>query len=164
MQPTHLTIAIGIALGALFLSGCDDNPEDPDDPDLSLLGQDALDAWELGESTGDFAPYLALLSDDFNSFQHPFVGDLEGPQAREAMLNFIAEKAEAPDDLVFSQRRFYVADDAVACQFESSGTLAGGAFEVQNVPVVIVFTFRDGRITGFSEHLAFFDPAWFQPQ
>ena len=129
--------------------------------DPVALAASALDAWERGESGRGYGPFRALLSPDFRRFNHPFVGQADGPAAREALLGLIAERERVPNALAFSDPEFYPRDAEVVALFTSRGTVGEGGAIAYDGPVVIVFEFEDGQLVGFREFLGLVNPSWF---
>lgn len=122
----------------------------------------AFDAWGIGEKTGDYAAFKAMLADDFTLFSHPTFarGVYSSTQAREKMMALIASRESSPNELTFSNAVFLQADDSVAIQFDSEGMIMG-KFPYKGYNT-IVLSIRDGRITGFREYFGDIDPQWFR--
>jgi hypothetical protein len=126
------------------------------------LARKAFDAWATGERTGDYSAFLALLGPSFQLFSHPlFPRVYRGPEALETMRGLIAQRQATPNNLTFSNVEVSANDGTVVFQFDSKGTVQGGAFPYAGWNI-IVFTVDGGRLTGFREYLGFVNPAWFK--
>ncbi len=124
----------------------------------------AMEAWQKGESKGDYADFRALLSPDFRTFSHPFVagGVARGAQARAELNALIAAREKQPNRLTFANLRFAQGPNEadrnrVTARFDSAGTLGSGT-RVSG-PVAIAFEIEDGQIVAMQEYLGFLDAA-----
>ena len=134
---------------------------------LTQTAELALKAWEEGEHGGNYQDFKALLSPEFGFFAHPMVagGTAYGAAALEQMLELMRGQEQNPNHLSFSHPTFSQGVDVrgepkVVVEFDSEGTLAGGAMvKSRNA---IVFGVQDGKITGFREYFGLVDPSWFK--
>jgi ketosteroid isomerase-like protein len=135
------------------------------DPDLRAVGVQAFQGWQKGEQTGDYADFIALLSEPtaFERFSHPFSprGIHEGVDGHMALSGLIAERTGTPNHLTFTDVALLEGDNGqIGFLFDSGGTVAGGdTYRGYNC---IVLTMRQGRIVGFREYLGDIEPLWFQ--
>ncbi|MBC8084373.1 MAG: hypothetical protein H7Z21_14315 [Hymenobacter sp.] len=124
------------------------------------VGEQAFRAWALGEQTGNYTPFRALLGPGFRSFAHPLRGRFAGAEARAQLEALLAEREAVPNALTFSNVVVTANADAVVYQFDSAGQVAGGyAYQGYNV---LAFEVTDGALVGLREYFGYVDPQWFQ--
>lgn len=134
----------------------------PEKNDDLSIGKAAFEAWQTGELTGDYTAFQKMLASDFDVFSHPtFVrGVFRGEEARKQMILLMESRRQTPNNLTFSNAVFLSSPGQVAAQFDSEGTV------MQRYPYkgynVIVFSVKDGMVTGFREYFGDIEPAWFQ--
>lgn len=126
----------------------------------------AMAAWRHGTGSGDWSRLLAMLHPEV-SFHVPvaeFPGPQRGSEAASRFFDHVRSIIRADMDVVST----LVSADRVGFEVRVTGTNQGKPF-VQGL--CIVFTAVDGRVTAFSEYLAWpggLDPArsgaWAQPR
>jgi hypothetical protein len=127
------------------------------------LAYDAYQAWQTGELTGNYTEFRALLSEGFNLFSHPSAvrGVYKEKDAVEKMTNLIKSREQVPNNLTFSNPIFMMGNNQVAVQFNSEGTVMNGQFPYKGYNI-IVFYFKENKISGFREYFGDVEPAWFK--
>ncbi len=144
--------AIGLGLASLGVMAQETN-----------VAQRAFNAWQKGESTGNYADFLALVSPEFNLFSHPVQpsrGVFTGPQAREMMFKLTQQRTQNPNQLNFSNVRVYQLNNSYLFEFDSDGKVSGYPYKGWNA--IRLSIGPDNKITSFREYLGDIDPAWFQ--
>jgi hypothetical protein len=124
-------------------------------------GKKAFDAWQIGERTGNYTDFKALLSKNFNSFSHPLIGRFANGEALNAMLKLIADRKITPNNLEFSNAIFSSNANSITIQFDSKGMVQNNAFAYAGYNI-IVFEIENSNISGFKEYFGFVDPNWFK--
>jgi ketosteroid isomerase-like protein len=115
------------------------------------VAQRGFAAFQHGWETGDFAPYIALLADDF-TFWFPAAkhrGKYAGREGREHMVAKCHEHTEAGDRLTFSLNCITSNDTTVMFEFDSKGTISGKPYQGRNA---ISLDVSGDRISGFREY------------
>jgi hypothetical protein len=123
----------------------------------------AFAAFGVGEKTGDYSGFKALISQSFALYSHPVQpmrGVFTGAIALEKMNELIAQRGKTPNALLFSKVKRLCSGDTCIFQFDSEGLVAG-RFPYKGYNT-IALTVIDGKITGFREYLGDVEPAWFQ--
>jgi ketosteroid isomerase-like protein len=126
------------------------------------VAQWAFDAWQAGESSGDYSKFRALLADDFEIFSHPITPDrgvVKGTEAKKRLLKLIEDRRAKPNQLRFSNVRVFQSGREFVFQFDSEGKIAG-SFPYRGWNTVAL-TIADGKVVGFREYLGDVDPKWF---
>ena len=126
------------------------------------VAQQAFDGWHTGENTGDYTVFKQLLTEDFATFDHPFVGRHQGNDALSEIRKMIVQREQMPNQLRFSEVEVTPADNQFYFLFKSEGPVLGKFyFDGYNV---IILSVDNGKLTGFREYLGAIDPAWFQDE
>lgn len=115
------------------------------------VAQRGLAAFQRGWETGDFAAYIAMLTDDFLFWfpAGPHRGKYAGREGREHMVAKCREQAEAGDRLTFAPYRVTSNDTTVMFEFDSKGTISGKPYKGRNAISLDVI---GDRISGFREY------------
>ncbi len=94
------------------------------------VGQQAIDHFLSGWSTGNWEPFIAMLSDNF-VFQFPggpFQGRHDGPDAKQKMVQWARHNGEA-GDRIFSEPNLTMVDgDWIVFCDRASGTIDGQSY------------------------------------
>ncbi len=115
------------------------------------MAQRGFAAYQRGWATGDFAPYIAMLTDDFLFWfpAGPHRGKYAGRSGREHMVAKCREHAEAGDRLTYAPYRVTSNDTTVMFEFDSEGTIGGKHYLGRNA---ISLDVSGERISGFREY------------
>jgi hypothetical protein len=127
---------------------------------IQKLSEKAIDAWQLGESGKGYSAFNVMLdSTNFIYFSHPFIGNKKAKQAFSTLQNLITQRTANPNNLVFSEKEFYVNGSKVVILFRSTGN--AGKIQYDG-PVGIQFEFKNKKIVGFKEYLGEINSSWFK--
>ncbi|MET8825573.1 nuclear transport factor 2 family protein [Streptomyces sp. NPDC004610] len=112
----------------------------------------AMDAFDNGWRTGDWQPFLALLTDDFSFWfpDHPARGRFEGTTGRRTVADWTAFHAAHGNHVSGTRRRATPAGDRVFYEYESVGTSVGTA-AYRNWELIVV-TVRGERLSALHEY------------
>jgi ketosteroid isomerase-like protein len=119
----------------------------------------AMEAWRrnaLGHATGDFEPWLSMLTDDvlISMPVGPFRGDNHGIAAAREIYRAIAD---AKPRLVYeAPTRVSNSGATVVVEFDDHGTIAGVAYRNR---IAASFDVRGGQIAAYREYFGDIDPA-----
>ncbi len=121
------------------------------------IAQQAFDYLAQGWATGDFQPYIDMLSDQVR-FWVP-VGKQRstsfGYESKEQMSARLWRHKETGDRLILSPPDHVTSNDTtVTFEFESQGTIANQPFKGRNA---ISFDIKDGKISGVREYFGDID-------
>jgi ketosteroid isomerase-like protein len=121
------------------------------------IAQQAFDHLAQGWATGDFQPYIDMLSDQVK-FWVP-VGKQRstsfGYEGKEQMSARLWRHKEAGDRLTFSSPDHVTSNNTtVTFEFESQGTIANQPFKGRNA---ISFDVKDDKISGVREYFCDID-------
>jgi hypothetical protein len=123
----------------------------------------AFAAFGVGEKTGDYSGFKALISEKFALYSHPIQparGVFKGASALEKMNELIAQREKAPNALTFTNVQRFCSGDTCVFQFDSEGVIAGNfPYKGYNA---IALSVIGGKVTGFREYLGDVEPLWFQ--
>jgi hypothetical protein len=123
----------------------------------------AFAAFGVGEKTGDYARFKALLSPNFALYSHPIQpsrGVFKGASALENMNELISQREKTPNALTFTNVQRFCSGDTCIFQFDSEGIIAG-SFPYKGYNS-IALSVVSGKVTGFREYLGDVEPMWFQ--
>lgn len=115
------------------------------------VAQRGFAAFQRGWATGEFAPYIAMLTDDFLFWfpAGPHRGKYAGREGREHMVAKCREHAASGDRLTYTPYRVTSNDTTVMFEFDSSGTIGGKHYLGRNA---ISLDVSGDRISGFREY------------
>jgi ketosteroid isomerase-like protein len=121
------------------------------------IARQAFDCFSQGWATGNFQPFINLLSDDVQ-FWLP-VGKQQdksvGYENKQQLIVRLQARTEAGDRLMFSLPDHVTHNDiTVAFEFESQGTIRNHPFKGRNA---ISFDIAGDKITGIREYLGDID-------
>jgi ketosteroid isomerase-like protein len=123
----------------------------------------AFAAFGIGERTGNYAGFKALISQNFAVYSHPVQpmrGVFKGASALEKLNELIAQREKTSNGLTFSNIQRFCSGDTCIFQFDSEGLIAGGfPYKGNNI---IALSVVGGKVTGFREYLGDVEPMWFQ--
>jgi ketosteroid isomerase-like protein len=114
------------------------------------LAKTAFQAFSSGLASGDWLPFLSLLSDDFTFWfpAGPFKGLNHG---RERAGEFFASVSRVfPDGLTLSVQQIMSSATTVIFEVRSQGELLGQPYENQ---AAISFEVKQGKICSYREYL-----------
>jgi hypothetical protein len=123
----------------------------------------AFAAFGVGEKTGNYAGFKALISQNFAIYSHPVQpvrGVFKGASALKKMNELIAQREMTPNALTFSNIQRFCSGDTCIFQFNSEGLIAG-SFPYKGYNI-IALSVVGGKIAGFREYLGDVEPMWFQ--
>lgn len=118
-------------------------------PDPSTVAQTAFQYFTHGLETGDWQPFLEMLSDDF-WFWFP-VGPYHGLNiGKKRAMEFFEYVAQTfPEGLVVSLDRMTSSETTVVFEFCDQGTLRGEPYKNR---VAVSFDVRADKICGYREY------------
>lgn len=128
---------------------------------IQKLGTQAIQAWQVGESTGNYGDFQKMLSKDFEIFSHPMMGVFQGTEALDKLTAVIEERSKQPNNLVFSNILITTGEEYATVSFDSNGTVMGGKYPYEGHNI-IAFKFRSDKIIVFREYFGFLDPEMFK--
>lgn len=122
------------------------------------IAQPAFDAFAQGWATGNFQPFLEMLTDEF-TFWYPYGnyrGKFTGRAGKAQMIAKCHEHTQAGDRLTFSPPHHITSSDTtVMFEFECEGMIDKEPYRGR---IAIALEVSDGRISGFREY--FGDVDW----
>ncbi|QCW99459.1 hypothetical protein FGM00_04790 [Aggregatimonas sangjinii] len=127
---------------------------------MKKITQIALNAWQAGESDGNYIEFIELLSTDFDLFSQPLMGKFTGKEALIKMKELISERQENPNSLTFSNLVITTDESYSAVSFDSKGTVMSGRYPYEGYNS-IQFKFTNDKVSGFREYFGFVDPEMF---
>ncbi len=112
----------------------------------------AMDGFDRGWRTGDWQPFLAMVTDDFSFWfpEDPARGRFEGSAGRRAVAEWTAFHARHGNRVFGERRRTTAAGDRVFYEYESVGASAGTA-AYRNWELIVVEV-RGNRISALHEY------------
>lgn len=163
MKTVH-TLLFAPLLLALFTSGCTHSSEALAGAEAERVQQTArkaYDAFAQGWATGDFEPYLALLTDEFE-FSYPFGADrgvYTGPEGHAHMVDKVRGHSSRGERLTLKPpTRIAVGGNTVFFEFDSEGQFGAYHYRGHNI---IAFDVTGERISAFREFFGDIDPSFF---
>jgi ketosteroid isomerase-like protein len=122
------------------------------------LAQDAFDAFCQSWLIGDFQPFLAMLTNEFN-FSYPYGkyrGRFTGQDGKAQIMAKCRDHSEAGDYLKFQPPHHITnSETTVMFEFECEGVIEGEAYHGR---IAIALDVSGDRISGFREY--FGDVDW----
>lgn len=150
-----------ILTAVLALVGCAGSDEDTAQKEQTA--RKAYDAFVAGWATGDFEPYIAMLSEQFE-FSYPAGADrglYTGAEGRTRMVNKVRGHSSRGERLTIKPpTRHGVAGNTVFFEFDSEGQFGDYPYRGHNI---IAFDVQGDRITAFREFFGDIDPPLFCP-
>jgi SnoaL-like domain len=119
---------------------------------VEKAGWIAIEAWQMGEQTGNYDAFKKLIAKDFDQFAHPLVGRFTGSAALEKMMEVMATREKMPNNLQFSDINVAVNQQFALVSFHSKGKVMNEQYEYEGHNV-ISFKIENGKVKGFSEYL-----------
>ena len=117
------------------------------------LAHQAFDYFSQGWATGNFQPYIEMLSDEF-TFWFPYGkhrGKFSGRAGKEQMVAKCRDHVEAGDRLTFSLPHHVTSNDTtMVFEFESQGTIDHQPYSGRNA---ISLTVTANRLSAFREYI-----------
>jgi ketosteroid isomerase-like protein len=157
---TALSRAAVLTLVLLGAVSCTHAQPGPDSGQVPRTAQAAYDAFARGWATGDFEPYLAMLTEDFE-FSYPLGehrGRFTGAEGRAHMVDKVRGHSSRGERLTLHPpTRVAVTDNTVFFEFDSEGRFGDYVYRGHNV---IAFDVKGERISAFREFLGDLDPAF----
>jgi ketosteroid isomerase-like protein len=122
------------------------------------IAHQAFAAFSQGWLTGDFQPFLAMLTDEFN-FSYPYGkyrGQFSGTDGKAQIMAQCRGHSEAGDYLKFQPPHHITSSETtVMFEFECEGVIEGEAYHGR---IAIALDVSGDRISGFREY--FGDVDW----
>ncbi|OUL35773.1 nuclear transport factor 2 family protein [Nostoc sp. 106C] len=116
------------------------------------IAHQAFEAFTQGWTTGDFQPFLELLTDEF-TFWYPYGkyrGKFTGQAGKAQMIAKCHEHSEAGDRLTFSSPHHITSSNTtVMFEFECEGVIDKQPYEGR---IAIALEVSNGKISGFREY------------
>ncbi|HYO70420.1 MAG TPA: nuclear transport factor 2 family protein [Archangium sp.] len=161
MKPfTLLTRATVLGLVLLGAVACTHAQQVHESEEVRLTAQAAYDSFAKGWATGDFEPYLAMLTEDFE-FSYPLGehrGRFTGAEGRAHMVDKVRAHSSRGERLtLLSPTRVAVTGHTVFFEFDSEGRFGDYEYRGHNV---IAFDVTGERISAFREFLGDLDTAF----
>jgi hypothetical protein len=119
-------------------------------------------AWQVGEQTGRYDVFTALLGPHFTLFSHPLLGKFEGETARATLQELITEREVVSNNLTFSDIAVSEGPGRAIFTFTSEGTIRGGRFPYAGFNAIVIHVAGDAFV-GFQEYFGVVDASWFTP-
>jgi uncharacterized protein (DUF1330 family)/ketosteroid isomerase-like protein len=119
-------------------------------PEPEQVAQQAFDHFRHGLATGEWKPFLDMLTDDF-VFRFP-IGEWKGVHSgKDQAAQFFAYVRRAyPDGLFITQvHSVGISAQTVLFEFEDEGMLRGSPYQGR---VIVAFEVRDDKICGYREY------------
>lgn len=129
-----------------------------EEPAASYTARRAFENFRRGANTGEWGPYLDMVTDDY-TFWYPVPGPFLGANVgRERIAAFFREAsaAEADVKVAFSPAHRAALDgDTAVFEFEVEGTVGGGPFKNR---IAISFDVRSEKVSGHREYIGDLSP------
>lgn len=119
---------------------------------VSRVANAAMDRFDRGWQTGNWQPFLAMLTDDCSFWfpEDPARGRYDSASGRQALAEWTAFHAAAGNRVAGRRRRATVAGDRVFYEYDSVGASPGTA-AYRNWELIVVEV-RGDRISAFHEY------------
>ncbi|HEX5749974.1 MAG TPA: nuclear transport factor 2 family protein [Archangium sp.] len=155
-----LRVSIFAAVLTLAMSGCMASTQEvPESEQARQTAQRAYEAFAQGWATGDFEPYLAMLTQDFE-FSFPTGEDrgrYTGAEGYQRMVNKVRGHSTRGERLTLLQPLRVMSDGkTIVFEFESRGQFGDHAYRGHNI---IGFDVTGDRISAFREFFGDVEPA-----
>lgn len=121
------------------------------------IAYEAFEFFAQGWATGDFQPFLNMLTDEF-TFWYPYGkhrGKFTGREGKVRMVAKCREHMEAGDRLTFTPPHYITGNETtVVFEFESQGMIGGEPFQGQ---IAIALDVSGDKISSFREYFGDID-------
>jgi glutaredoxin len=115
------------------------------------VARGALNAWQTGEKTGNYDEFKSLLSENFELFSHPLLGKFENQEAKDKLLDLIANREQNKNNLEFTNIKFTKLENCFVYEFNSEGTIQNGQQDYKGFNMIKLVLEND-KVTAFQEY------------